>query len=229
MKHNGTILLVEDDTDLNAANLRALQLRKYNVLTALTLQQAREHLTKISPDIILLDVNLPDGNGFDFCAEIRGTTRAHILFLTAKTEHENMVRGLCEGGDDYITKPFHMEELLARVDSAMRRIGFGTSMETLTKGSLVLELLSARVLLHGESIDVTQKEFSILLLLAQNEGTPVSAESIYEKVWAQPLGGDKNAVQTAISKLRAKLTNSGYDIIMKRKQGYVFNKILTCK
>ena len=112
MTNSGTILLVEDDADLNNANRRALELMRHTVHAALTLAQARAILDTTEPDVILLDVMLPDGDGFAFCREIRERTQAHILFLTAKAEHEDLLNGLAIGGDDYITKPFHVRELL---------------------------------------------------------------------------------------------------------------------
>ncbi|MCL1877447.1 MAG: response regulator transcription factor [Defluviitaleaceae bacterium] len=223
MVHNGTILLVEDDKDLNNANRRALELKRYAVHTALTLAEAREHLITLQPDIILLDVNLPDGDGFSFCDEIRGTTAAHIIFLTAKTGHEDILQGLSGGGDDYISKPFHMAELLARVESAMRRRRIAVPMETLTRGGLTLDLLANRVFINGEEIEaLPQKAFDVLFLLVQNEGKFMSAEYIYEKVWARPMGEDSSALQIAISRLRKGLAPFGYDIRMVRNKGYVF-------
>lgn len=121
MEPKGLVLLVEDNAELNANNARVLRMLGYEVHPALSLAEARAWLEKHEPDIILLDVMLPDGDGIDFCAGIRGATGAHILFLTARTEHADLVLGLANGGDDYITKPFHPEELLARVEAAMRR------------------------------------------------------------------------------------------------------------
>lgn len=124
MEAKGTVLLVEDNAELNANNARALNMLSFAVHPAFTLAEARAWLGNNEPDVILLDVILPDGDGIDFCAEIRGLpihTAAHILFLSAKTGHADRVRGLASGGDDYIIKPIHPEELLARVEAAMRR------------------------------------------------------------------------------------------------------------
>ncbi len=121
MKYKGKVLLVEDNKELNTGSARALTMMGYEAYQALTLAEAREHLAKIEPDIILLDVMLPDGDGMDFCAEIRDTTRAHILYLTGKADRADIVDGLAKGGDDYITKPFNPDELFARIDAAMRR------------------------------------------------------------------------------------------------------------
>lgn len=124
MRVRGMILLVEDNEELNVNNSRALKMLGFGVYPALTLAEARDWLQGNNPDIILLDVMLPDGDGIDFCAEIRQpplSVKAHVLFLTAKTSHADRIRGLASGGDDYITKPFHPQELVARVESAMRR------------------------------------------------------------------------------------------------------------
>jgi DNA-binding response OmpR family regulator len=117
-----TVLLVEDNPKLNEINRRALEKAGCAVLTALTLHEARAYMAQNAPDVILLDVMLPDGDGINFCGEIRDATDAHILFLTSKTEYENRVRGLETGGDDYITKPYKLEEMLARVNAALRRL-----------------------------------------------------------------------------------------------------------
>ena len=223
-ENHGVILLVEDNADLNNANRRALELRRYTTHTAFNLAQARECLKQTEPDIILLDVMLPDGDGFSFCNEIRGKTQAHILFLTAKTEHEDMVRGLATGGDDYITKPFHAEELLARINAVMRRRKMDIPLKRITKGRLTLNLVSDRAFVDGGDLLLSQKEFSILCLLIQNEGSVLGAEHIYESVWGQSIGNDKNAVQMAISRLRAKITPAGYGISVIRGSGYLFSK-----
>jgi len=224
MERNGIILLIEDDVDLSAANRRALELRRYTVYAALTLDEAKVWLTEVEPDIILLDVMLPDGDGFSFCEEIRGKTQAHILFLTAKAEHVDMVKGLSAGGDDYITKPFHAEELLARVEAVMRRRRIGVPTERITRGPLTLDLFSHRALLHGEDLRLAKKEFDILFLLLQNEGKHLNGPEIYEKVWGRPITEDNQAVQSAISRCRRKIEPAGYSISISRGKGYMFEK-----
>ena len=225
MENKGLVLLVEDNDGLNRSNSRMLTMRGYNVAAALTLAEARLRLAEAQSDIILLDVELPDGNGIDFCEEIRGRTTAHILFLTAKLEHENMVQGLNNGGDDYITKPFHPEELLARIDAAMRRRMIDKKpVHVITKGALTLDIMATQAFIGGEDLALTPKEFSLLLLLVQNEGNILSAEFVYEKAWNQPLNGDKNSIRIAISRLRSKIESAGYIIQTLRGQGYVFAK-----
>jgi DNA-binding response OmpR family regulator len=225
MDNRGTVLLVEDNEALNAANARALKLYGYTVSSALTLAEARLRLGEIEPDVILLDIMLPDGNGFDFCKEIRGKTGAHIIFLTAKSEQSDMVDGLLTGGDDYITKPFHPEELMARLTAAMRRRGMDKApLQKITKGNLTLDIIAGQALIDGADMGLQPKEFALLLLFAQNENQIISAETIYEKIWGQSMTGDKNAVQAAVSRLRKKIEPAGYDIFATRVKGYTFEK-----
>jgi DNA-binding response OmpR family regulator len=225
MTDKGIILLVEDNEDLNRANRRLLALRGYTVHVALTAAEARWRLAKMEPDIILLDVMLPDGDGFDLCDEIRETTSAHILFLTSKTEHVDLVRGLSCGGDDYIMKPFHHEELLARVEAAIRRRRMDkTPAQSIQKGALTLDIVANQAFIGSKDLLVTQKEFALLLLLAQNEGKTLDMDFLYEKVWGRPLLGDKNTLQATISKLRKKIEPAGFDIYASRGKGYSFEQ-----
>ena len=224
MTNSGTILLVEDDADLNNANRRALELMRHTVHAALTLAQARAILDMTEPDVILLDVMLPDGDGFTFCREIRERTQAHILFLTAKAEHEDLLNGLAIGGDDYITKPFHVKELLARVEAAMRRRKIGLPLQTISRGRLEINLVSDQAFVDGKDLLLSQKEFSILCLLAQNEGKALDARHVYENVWGRSTGNDMNAVRMAISRLRKKIASADYGISVVRSNGYVLEK-----
>jgi len=222
----GLILLIEDNEDLNSVNRRALEMRDYDVLTALNLAEARRLLASHDPDVILLDVMLPDGNGFEFCDEIRDATTAHIIFLTARAEQEDMLRGFQGGGDYYITKPFHPEGLLSRVEAAMRRRAMDNKPpREIRRGSLKLDLVANRAYVGTEDLFLTQKEFAFLRLLVSNEGKSLSASEIYENVWKLPLLGDKNAIQTVASRLRRKLGTCGYTVTALRGQGYVFEHL----
>ena len=219
----GLILLVEDDTKLNYANRRALELQNYTVRTALTLAKAYELLEEISPDIILLDVTLPDGNGLDFCTEIRGKTDAHILFLTAHIGQEAVLSWLSCGGDGYITKPFHAKELLMRVHAAMRRRKMGFSQKTITKGTLMLDLVSDMAFSGGKDLLLSQKEFCILRVLAEHEGKTMQMEHLFEAVWRRPItDADKATFRTHVSNLRKKLGDEhcDYTIGSEYSKGY---------
>jgi DNA-binding response OmpR family regulator len=176
MPHKGVVLLVEDNVQLNTANSRALRLHGYETHTAQTLSGARGLLSQMEPDVILLDVMLPDGDGVDFCAEIRGKTQAHILFLTAKTAGGDRVRGLLTGGDDYIMKPFHPAELMARIAAVMRRRRMEKApAKALVKGGLTLDIVALQAFAEGNNLSLSPKEFALLLLFAQNEDKIMSA------------------------------------------------------
>ena len=228
MDSKGTVLLVEDNEGLNDANSQALKLRGYSVLTAESLARARELLAQGAPDVILLDIIMPDGCGIDFCEEIRGRTKAYILFLTARTSHEDMVRGMTGGGDAYITKPFHPEEMLVKVDAAVRRRDIEkASVKTLTFGKLSLDVIAVHASVDGVPLRLTRKEFSLLLVFAQNEGTTLSAEYLYEEVWGLPMFDYDKTLRKHISELRNKLDagNCGHTVTTVYGKGYRFEKI----
>jgi DNA-binding response OmpR family regulator len=218
-----TVLLVEDNEALNEGNRRALLAAGYDVMAARTLKEARECLARGDPDVILLDILLPDGNGMDFCEEIRPAATAHIIFLTSRKEHEDQLRGMSLGGDDYITTPFKLDLMLARVSSAMRRRGMAQQPpRTLALGDLVLDLLSDRALLKNEDLILTPKEFSLLYYFLQHINETVSAQVLYGHVWGQPMGEDHSAVRKTVSRLRSKLEGSGYTVAVHRGGGYRF-------
>ncbi len=220
-----TVLLVEDNEALNEANRRALEGAGYEVMAALTLGKAREHLTNRAPDVILLDIMMPDGNGIDFCAKIRDVTDAHIIFLTSRNEQADKLRGLLLGGDDYIIKPFDLDELLARVAAAMRRQEKAKAPpKTLELGRLTLDLLSDRALLNGNDAVLTPKEFSLLYFFAQHRDETIDAERLYSHVWGQPMADNVSAVKTTVYRLRSKLEGSGYTVSAVRGEGYRFER-----
>lgn len=213
------ILIVEDDRRLSQINRRALESEGYAVSAAFTLREARLQLADAPPDVILLDVKLPDGSGFDFCREIREHAAAHIIFLTSVTESEGEMEGLVAGGDDYLRKPYGIELLRVRVKKALQN---GRKNQFVARGSLTLDLVASQAFLSGADLLLTGKEFALLLLLVQNEGKLLGAEYIYEKAWGQPMGADRNAVQVSVSRLRKKIAPAGYVIRAERGNGYLF-------
>lgn len=226
MAEPGTILLVEDDANLNAINRRALEAEGYTVLTALSLAQARAHLAGSEPDIILLDVLLPDGNGIDFCGEIRDGTHAHILFLTSRVEHADRLKGLGVGGDNYFVKPYRLDEMLSHLRATMRRrrMDAGKALsQAVVHGPLTLDIIAQRALLFGEDLLLRQKEFSLLLLLLENKGRPLPAEVLYKAVWKLPMCDDGGAIWTQLSRLKKKLeekSGGAITIWTSRGKGY---------
>ncbi|MDR0840785.1 MAG: response regulator transcription factor [Christensenellaceae bacterium] len=218
-----TILCVEDERHILDNNRKALEDAGYAVLTAENLAGARSHLAKYTPDAIVLDIMLPDGLGLDLLCEMRESgSSIPVLLLTAWGKPSDIARGLRAGANDYVSKPFEYEVLLARIETMLR--GAERMPETISKGSLTLKLLSMIALLNGEDIHLTQKEFALILLFAQNEGKIISADRLYKKVWDTAAAGDMNALKKQISNLRIKIEGSGFVINSIRGIGYIFER-----
>lgn len=226
MDEAGLVLLVEDDANILRINRRILERAGYAVLCAETLAQARAHLAAQTPDVLVLDIMLPDGSGLDFCAEVRDTTAAPVLFLTALDERHEVIQGLVAGGNDYITKPYDVDEFAARVGAQLRlaRLNQQRAKQTLTLGPLTLDMIAQRAFLHGKDMLLQPREWAALMYLAQNEGKSIPARQLYEAVWRLPMQGNANAVKTVLSRLRRKLTGSGYIIASRRGDGYCIEK-----
>lgn len=216
------ILLIEDNEKIMQGNERMLRRRSYEVVTALTLADARSAMEVQLPNLLILDIMLPDGSGLDFMRELRQYSRVPVLLLTGLTTPEDIVRGLNAGGDDYLAKPYDFGVLLARVKALLRRAEHVP--EQLTKGRLSLDVTADVATLDGADLLLTPKEFALLLLFTQNEGRFISAEYLYEKVWKHPMAGDSNALKSALKRLRAKLEGSGYEIALSKGEGYQFER-----
>jgi len=217
------ILIVEDDERLNNIHKYLLETEGYQVLTAHTLFEARALMASNVPDVILLDVTLPDGKSFDFCRDIRPNTNAHIIFLTAITDPHSEMEGLDAGGDDYLRKPYGIELLCKRVKIGLRnRRSPNESRELIERGILVLDPIAGRANIEGQDLELTNKEFAVLLYLVQNEGSVSDIEELYEKVWGKQHYSDKNTIQVVVSRVRKKIEPAGYSIFLKRGKGYSF-------
>jgi DNA-binding response OmpR family regulator len=218
------ILLVEDNPKILAANRRILERDGHRTLTATTLAETRERLKSAVPDMIVLDIMLPDGSGLDFMRELREICDAPVLFLTAKTERNDRLAGLRAGGNDYISKPYDIDELRERVAAFLRLSAARKPPSKLILGALELDIVADRAFVNGEDLLLTQKEFALLLLLAQSEGKTLAADALYAKIWGRPMAGDKNTLQATLSKLRKKLAPSDFDIRASRGRGYALER-----
>ena len=221
---NKRLLLVEDNEKILHGNQRMFQRRGFETDTALTLREARTLLAASHPDAIVLDIMLPDGSGLDFMRELRESEYAGIpiLLLTGLTAQEDIVRGLSEGGDDYLTKPYDFPILLARVEALLRRSA--RVPEKVTHGRLTLDITAGVALMDGADLLLTKKEFALLLIFVQNPERFIDGEYLYEKVWNAPLEGDSQAIRKAIYHLRDKIVGSGWRIEWSRGEGYCFEK-----
>ena len=200
-----TILLVEDNPHIMKINAQLLTLRGYQVLQAETAAQAREQLRWHPVDLIVLDILLPDGSGLELCRELKAQRPIPILFLTALGENQDVVEGLRAGGDDYLAKPYDLEVLVARIEARLRvaeevRRYFGY-------GGLKLDLLTMTGYVNGKDIQLTQKEFTALLLLARAAERKISQEELMEALWGPDAHAESRALWTLISRLRKKLNS----------------------
>jgi len=215
------VLLVEDNEKIMSVNQWMFQRQGFEAAAAYTLADARTSISEHRPDAIVLDIMLPDGSGLEFTRALRQGENASIpiLFLTGLGTKEDILCGLKSGGDDYLTKPYDFDELLARVEALLRRAA--RVPEVVTRGRLSLDVTAGAASLDGTDLLLTQKEFALLLLFAQNEGRCIGAEYLYEKIWKAPIANDDSALKNAVYKLRKKLTDSGYEIASKRGEGYL--------
>jgi len=231
MKEKGTILLVEDDPNILRTNRRILKREGFEVLCAESLKKARAVLEEYTPDVLVLDIKLPDGSGLAFCEEIRFTTLIPVLFLTAMDEKSEIIGGLVAGGNDYITKPYDVEEFVARVSAQLRFARMvrrdTEKAQTFIRGALTLDIVAVRAFLNGEDMLLSTREFSVLLFLLKNEGKTLSAGEIYEGAWKQPMSGNASSLWKCISRLKRKLAVSAGGITLTnfRNEGYMLEII----
>jgi len=213
------ILLVEDDMKIQSFNKELFEGRGFIVNLATTLFDAKIQMQRNMPDAIVLDVNLPDGSGFDFLRELRQTSRIPVLVLTGYGEDKDVVVGFESGCNDYLSKPYTFEVLHVRLNNLLQSAE--QMPDNLSVGVLKLDLLSNRAFIEDNDLNLTEKEFVLIRLLMQHEGDIIGTEDIYEKVWGQPMLGDKNALQVAITRLRKKIEPAGYNIVSMRGKGYM--------
>ena len=208
------MLIVDDEIGIINLLKDYFEMSDYEVFTAMSGTECLEKV-KIGPDIILLDVNMPDIDGFEVCRRIRSHVSCPILFLTAKIEEQDCVNGLMLGGDDYILKPFSMEELDARVTAHLRREmrrSAGSSVKIC--GDLAIRYDERMAYYQEHPINLTKTEFDILELLLTHAGQVFDRERIYESVWGLDASGDSGVVKEHIRKIRQKLQSvAGEDYI----------------
>jgi len=199
------ILIIDDEEMILSMMKKCLQ-EKFSVYTADSAKKALELLTE-TPDIVLLDINMPEMDGLELCQLIRGHVSCPIIFLTARVTEQDVIKGLSVGGDDYITKPFSMDELLARVSAHLRREERkGIAANLKFDKELIIDY-NSRVVFYGkEQLDFSNKEFEIIKFLSQNAGMVFDRETIYEKLWGYDSEGDSIVVKEHIRKIRNKLS-----------------------
>lgn len=208
------LLAVDDEPEILSLLQRWFRLYGYDVLTARSGQEAL-NLIHWEPDIILLDVMMPDMDGFDVCQKIRDQVQCPILFLTAKNERDEKVFGFSIGADDYVVKPFDMEELVARVEAHIRRDQRKQNKQRTTfQNELTIDHAKRTVTIDDATINLTRKEYDLIEKLALNPNRVFSKEDLYTSIWGPDKNGNNNTVVEHIRKLRMKLAkHSTHDYI----------------
>ena len=198
-----TILIVDDSVRINQLVKMSL-MNTYAIVQAFTGEDAVATLQSTKVDLVLLDITLPKMSGYDVLPYITDK-EIPVIFLTAKTEVADVVQGLQLGADDYITKPFHLEVLKSRVEAVMRRV-YGHTDEIIKYGDLVIDVTQQTVRRNGELVDLTNKEFELLVYFVRNQGVTLARETLYENIWdfADDMV-DTRTVDLHVQRLRKKL------------------------
>lgn len=222
------ILVVEDEIGILQINTKHLEGQGYEVIGAQTLKEAREAALRQPPDLVLLDVMLPDGSGYDLCRELRTITTAPVIYLTSLGEKDQIVQGLLEGGDDYITKPYDLEVLSARVMAQLRRSGMHGAGR-IDMPPLSINLHNGTATMDGKPVPLTQKELQLLAYLVSHAGRECPATELYEAVWGASGNNSTHTVTAHISNIRSKLgldLESPFEIRSTSNKSYLFLKVL---
>jgi two-component system response regulator MtrA len=202
---DATILLVEDDPSIREITKLGLQDAGFAVDTAADGDEALIRFRHDQPDLVVLDVMLPKRDGLEVCRTIRSESAVPVVMLTARSDAIDVVVGLESGADDYVTKPFEMPILVARIRAALRRAQLMDPAETLTIGELRIDVPGHRVVINDDEIALTPTEFRLLLELARRPGQVFTREVLLDRVWGYSYLGDSRLVDVAIQRLRAKI------------------------
>lgn len=222
------VLFVEDDNDLGMAIEFTLKGEGLEVIRVSTVQDAKDQYENNKFDLAILDVGLPDGNGYDLCTYLKRKGDIPIIFLTALDEEANVVMGLEIGGDDYITKPFRVKELLSRVKVQLRKKIKTAPNTILRSGNIQLEVEAARAFKHGKSINLTHLEYKLLLTLMLNPHKALQRNEILKKIADESeVFFDENTLSVYVKRLRSKIEDNPQNpnyIITQRGLGYYWDK-----
>ena len=211
---DATILIVEDDPSIREITRLGLSEAGFTVRTAADGDEALIQFRHDQPDLVVLDVMLPKRDGLEVCRIMRSESSEPVVMLTARSDAIDVVVGLESGADDYVTKPFEMPVLVARIRAALRRAQMLEPAETLTMGPIRIDVPGHRVTLGDDEISVTPIEFRLLLELARRPGQVFTREMLLDRVWGYSYLGDSRLVDVAIQRLRAKInTTAATDLI----------------
>ena len=224
MTRGGTILLVEDEADIAALVRAYLERDGFRVVWATRGTEGLQELERHDVRLAILDLQLPDSDGFDLCRAIRSSSRLPVVMLTARDEEVDRVTGLELGADDYVTKPFSPRELVARVRAILRRAEPEAEDDTLVLGDVVLDRAARIASVAGAEVELTARELDLLWYLGEHPGVVVGRERILDRVWGLSFPGGTRTVDVHVAQLRRKLDRpelirtirgSGYKLVVR--------------
>lgn len=224
-----TVLVVDDDIRLIRMMRRILELEGYRLLTASSGESALSLLDEEAPELILLDIMMPNMDGYTLCRRIREFSPIPIIMVTAKGNEEEKVLGLDAGADDYVTKPFSAKELTARVRAVLRRTRLqgGPAEPAFHSGDLIIDLARHRVMRDGQEVKLTATEYKLLSYLTRHADRIVTPDQILENVWGEEYLGETHLLQVTMARLRQKLQDDARNpryILTKSGIGYMMMK-----
>jgi two-component system response regulator RegX3 len=201
------ILVVEDEESYQDALNIGLTVEGFVVVGATNIAQARQLMVSAKPDLVLLDIMLPDGSGIDYCRELYDSTHTPVIMVTARSSEVDVVLGLEIGAADYVTKPFRLRELIARIRAVLRRPRTNTEDEIITFGDLRIDFVRRTVTRRGDEIELSRKEFDLLALFASRLGQVVTREVCLDTLWWGLELSDTRTLDTHVKRLRQKIEN----------------------
>jgi two-component system, OmpR family, KDP operon response regulator KdpE len=199
------ILVVDDEPQIRRVMRSTLSSRGYVITEAKSGEEGVESVRKEHPDLVLLDINMPGIGGIEACKEIRRTSEAPIIMLTVRNAERDKVAALDAGADDYVVKPFGIEELLARIRSALRRYSPGDAVPPFTSKDVNIDFEAREVTVRGQGVHLTPKEFDVLKHLVANQGKPLTHRRLLQSVWGPDYGEETENLRVVINQLRKKI------------------------
>ena len=214
------LLIIEDDVNINEMLQEAFGKKGYEVVSAYSGTEGILRIEKETYQMVILDLMLPGTDGFEICRRVREVKNTPIIMVSAKKEDIDKIRGLGLGADDYITKPFGMLELISRIKAVLRRTSDNPSDYELHAGDITVNPGKHRVMVNGENVILTYKEFEMLCMLIESKGLVLSRNKLLESIWGYDFDGETRTIDVHIRSLRSKLGESGNIIETVRGVGY---------
>jgi DNA-binding response OmpR family regulator len=219
------LLIIDDEPTLAETVETRMRREGYTTFTAETAEEGMRLFKRVRPDLVILDIMLPQRSGYDFCRAIRSESNTPIIFVSARAEERDRIKGLELGGDDYVIKPFNLSELAARVKAVLRRTGGEAASEAVEKGDLKIDPKTHQATLAGRNVVLSPKEFALLYFLARNSGQVFSREALLDRVWGKDAFVNERTVDVHIRWLRSHIEDDAHEptkLITVRGVGYKF-------